>query len=340
MLFDTLEQFRKGILADNPEHQRDQELVLSFVRLKGRPSRPIDARVVPRSREAFAHRLSKIPADFFDPFNRVLELLHIPLVTLEPTPLTISKWNNQDFGQDMVRQAVHHLDAEISPRLIPYMVDLFLNLEIERPPGDDEWGKTCAIVVPGSRTFDRAAEASRAYRMGGGSPVLMLSGKAPYYDPDNSQFQLTEAEANAAYLRLLGVPEHKIMTEQESMDTVENAEFLVEALNLLGHDHGGAACRVLLVTSPFHLARYRLNVELLCEASGITVDLYSIGSRASRYWAETYFLTDAKSGYRREDTLGVVFNEYLKIAFDICAENRPPLVKAEAPRSDLPGGRG
>ena len=47
--------------------------------------------------------------------------------------------------------------------------------------------------------------------------------------------------------------------------------------------------------------------------------MFAVGSKASRYWAETFFLTDAKAGYTRESTMGVVFNEYFKIAFDACA---------------------
>jgi hypothetical protein len=63
------------------------------------------------------------------------------------------------------------------------------------------------------------------------------------------------------------------------------------------------------------------------------VEIFSIGSKASRYWAETYFLADAKSGYTRETTMGVVFNEYLKLAFDMCAvRSFEKSVKAEAPR--------
>ena len=334
--FDVLGQFADGTLVENPEHQVDQELVLAFVRLKGQPSRPIDREVFARSADDFKSRRTRLSSDFFEPFNRLLKLIEVREIRVEPDLSEIGAWNTPDFGQHLVDETVRHLDTIPTPRLVPYLVDLFLNLETERRPSADAWNAICAIVVPGSRTYDRAAEAYRAYRMGEGNAIFVVSGKAPYYDADNSAFELTESEANAAYLRLLGVPRAKIVSERESMDTVENAEFLAEALRALGHDHGDASCNVLLVTSPFHLARFRLNVETMLESLGVPVNLFSIGSRASRYWAETYFMTDAKSGYRREDTLGVVFNEYLKIAFDVCAQNRPLMIKPESPRAELP----
>ena len=144
----------------------------------------------------------------------------------------------------------------------------------------------------------------------------------PYYDAKNEEVRLTEAEANAAYLRLLGVPDAHIIQESESHDTAEHVQFLPNALAKLEADRGATVKSVLLVTSPFHLARYWLGAKIMLERIGSNMRLFAIGSKASRYWAETYFLTDAKSGYTRESTMGVVFNEYVKIAFDLCVPER------------------
>jgi uncharacterized SAM-binding protein YcdF (DUF218 family) len=142
---------------------------------------------------------------------------------------------------------------------------------------------------------------------------------------------MTEAEANSAYWRMLGVPHNRIIAEARSQDTTENAHFLLEALDDVAKQSGNYATAILLVTTPFHLARYRLNVEidLLEQRQGIEV--YALGSVGSRYYgAEFYFYTDPKAGYNRSMTLKVVFNEYLKIAFDLCAERRTAEAKAAA----------
>ncbi|HEX5322551.1 MAG TPA: YdcF family protein, partial [Capsulimonadaceae bacterium] len=184
----------------------------------------------------------------------------------------------------------------------------------------------------GSRTYDRTAEAFRAYLQTSGRAVFVASGNAPYYDPTNAGIETTESEVNAAYLRLFGVPAGKIYIEALSQDTEENAQFLPKALNQIAVKEGHPIKKLLLVTSPFHLARYRLHVETSLDSYEPSVEVFAIGARASRYWAETYFLIDAKSGYTRDGTMTVVLVEYLKIAFDLCAETRPSEVKKFADR--------
>ena len=179
------------------------------------------------------------------------------------------------------------------------MVSTFLNLERERPP--EEWADINAIAVPGSRTYDRAAEAFRAYLKTNGQAFIVASGRAPYYDPNNEAVQFTEAEANTSYLRMLGVPGDRIIVEATSQDTAENVEFLEDAFSQIQEIRSTPVQKLLLVTSPFHLARYRFNVEL--NLRGTKCDIYAVGSKASRYWAETYFLVDPKSGYTREGTM-------------------------------------
>lgn len=323
------DEFEKNVLTDNNDHKEDYGRVLSFIRLKGRPSRPIDAIVVARSPEDFRGHRQKLPEQFFEPFNRLLRLVGFPELRVEPDLGAVQEWNDSTYVPKLVSQIGQWLDDGDKPRLVPTLVWAFRNLERERLPATQEWPAITAIAIPGSRTYDRAAEAYRAYLQTEGGATLITSGRSPYYDAET---ELTESEANAAYLRLLGVPRERIIPEAESRDTEENAEYLIAALRQIEHHNGTPVSKLLLVTSPFHLARYRLNVEMMLEVEHPSVKVYAIGSRASRYWAETYFMIDAKSGYTREATLGVVLNEYLKIAFDLCAQRRPSHTKPESLR--------
>lgn len=323
---------KKGILVDNPQHREDYEKILAFSRLKGRPNRPIDSVVFPRAEEEFHRLRPKLPVDFFVPFNRLAEIARVPPIDVEPDLGAIQVWNQTDFVPRLVSTITELLDDRGSARLVPILVWAFLNLEREHLPPPKEWPIIDAITIPGSRTNDRTAEAFRAYLATQGKAYLITSGRAPYYDPENTGIELTESEANAAYLRLLGIPRSHIYSEASSQDTDENAAFLPVAMRQIEQEHQIKMRRILAVTSPFHLARYRLNIETMIEIEGLDILVYAIGSRASRYWAETYFVTDAKSGYSRESTMGVVLNEYLKIAFGLCAENRPQEVKSEARR--------
>ena len=185
--------------------------------------------------------------------QRLLELIGRARVRIEPQRESIDAWNNEEFVPRLVGEVCDRLDRGSSPLLVPRLVSVFLTLERERPPTADQWTNISAIAVPGSRTFDRAAEAFRAYLRTGGRASIVTSGKGPYYDEHNEAIQLTESEANAAYLRLLGVPGDRIVVEATSRDTAENVEFLPSALGIVEKTRGVQVRNVLLVTSPFHL---------------------------------------------------------------------------------------
>lgn len=312
---------KQRILVANPNYRDDQKIVLNFSRLSGRPSRPIDSAIVARNADRFASMRRRLPEGFFVPFNELLALVNWPSLKVEPDLGAISVWNHVDYVTDLVKIVSHNLDEGTSPNLVPILVWVFGNLERERLVPDTEWEGLDAISIPGSRTFDRAAEGFRAYILSKGRAIFLLSGRAPYYDPTNENYEVTEAEANAAYLRLLGVPALRILNETVSQDTSENADFLPAALKHVQKTTGREHLRLLLATSPFHLARYGLSVAVTLEQAGLAgIELFAVGSRASRYWAETYFLADPKTAYLRESMMGIVFNEYVKIAFDLCAD--------------------
>ncbi len=321
-----------GMLDDNLQHPDDQEIVLSFMRLRGRSSRPVDRVVVPRSRRDFERLRAKLPVDFFTPLYELLALLNRHSISVQPDADIVAQWNRTDFTPSLTASVIDRLDSGGTPRLVPTLVALFYNLERDRLPSSEDWNRITAISIPGCRSFDRAAEGFRAYLQTGGKALLITSGRAPHYDPDNAGCQVSESEASAAYLRLLGVPGNRIFCEASSNDTVENADFLVHVIDEIAERYGTSRQSVLLTTSPFHLARYRLSVELRLEGIGRDVEVFASASRAGKFAAENYFLADATSGYPREHTVGVVVNEYLKIAYDLCTMERPFHWKGTAAR--------
>lgn len=331
---DVSKALREGHLVPNERYQQDYEDVIAFLQLKGQPSRPLYPQIRPKSQEEYETVKQLLSPDFFTPFNSLLELLGWAPLRLEPERDAIETWNNDDYLRNLVAAVERGLDNGQFKTLIPRLVAVYLNLEVEKPPQGNVWASIDAIAIPGSRTYDRPAEAFRAYLRSEGRAALITSGKAPFYDDDNNNIELSEAEANAAYLRMLGVPNKKIHREAASEDTEENADYLAVALSEVGAKRSHPVKNLLLVTSPYHLARYSLNVALMTKRRFPDIHIYSIGARACRYWPESYFLHDDKSGYTREASLGVVFNEYLKIAFDMCGQLMPRSVKENAPRTE------
>jgi uncharacterized SAM-binding protein YcdF (DUF218 family) len=96
-------------------------------------------------------------------------------------------------------------------------------------------------LAPG--TLERAAAAYKLQKETG-LPVV-VSGGAPFSAEP-------EAEATAAYLRELGLPADKLVTEVKSRDTSENAEFTVGICREKGYK------KIILVTSAFHMPRAAL----------------------------------------------------------------------------------
>jgi len=116
-----------------------------------------------------------------------------------------------------------------------------------------------AILIPGGgvrqggllpswvqRRLDRAIEVDcNGY-------ILALSAATPYRPPplDENGFPIYESVAAARYLMEAGVSPERILTETQSYDTIGNAFFSrvihVDPLRL---------CRLLVITSDFHLAR-------------------------------------------------------------------------------------
>lgn len=89
-------------------------------------------------------------------------------------------------------------------------------------------------------TLERADAAFKLYKDTG--LPLLISGGAPFSDSP-------EAEAAAAYLQELGVPENKLIKEERSRDTEENARFSLKICGEKGYK------KLILLTSAYHMPR-------------------------------------------------------------------------------------
>lgn len=120
----------------------------------------------------------------------------------------------------------------------------------ERPAGD-------VIVVLGGGARSGGEVFSASERLGAGTLErvsaafllhkktglpLLISGGTPFSS-------MSEASAAAAYLAELGVPKAKIMTEEASRDTIENAAFTRKLCDAKGYKN------IILVTSASHMPR-------------------------------------------------------------------------------------
>lgn len=91
-----------------------------------------------------------------------------------------------------------------------------------------------------SGTLERADAAFKLYKETG--LPLLISGGAPFSESP-------EAEAVAAYLKELGVPENRIIKEERSRDTQENARFSLKICGEKGYK------KIILLTSAYHMPR-------------------------------------------------------------------------------------
>lgn len=114
----------------------------------------------------------------------------------------------------------------------------------------------------GQGTLERVSAAFLIHKKTG-LPLLISSG-APFSP-------VPESAAAAAYLVELGVPKAKIITEEDSRDTVENAAFTRRICEAKGYKN------IILVTSAYHMPRSML---LFKKAGFTSVTPFPIG-RAS-----------------------------------------------------------
>ena len=137
-----------------------------------------------------------------------------------------------------------------------YLVTLF---RVWRAADEDDRSKTQAIIVLGAAQYDgrptdvfkaRLDHAVALWRDGVAPTIVVTGGKQP-----GDRF--TEAEAGAAYLHQLGVPDDQILRETTSRSSWESLAASARFLQ----DSG--IREVTLVSDPFHSLRIQLIAEEL-----------------------------------------------------------------------------
>lgn len=116
---------------------------------------------------------------------------------------------------------------------------------------DSVGGGTCAkadviVVVSGGDTTARTQKAIDMYRAGWADKLVFSGASA---DPDS----ISNAEAMRQIAIDNGIPDGHIYLDENSRDTRENAQNVVEILHRLN------ASNVILVSSPYHLRRVKMN---------------------------------------------------------------------------------
>ena len=144
-------------------------------------------------------------------------------------------------------------------------------------------------LAPG--TLERAAAAYKLQKATG--LPLLISGGAPFSEEP-------EAEATAAYLRELGLPADKLITEDNSRDTQENALFSLKLCGERGYK------KIILLTSAYHMPR---SVLLFRQAGAAELVPFPVARRSRN----ARFFVDYLPGGGLEARLA--FNEYLGLLF-------------------------
>lgn len=305
--------WKSNLVTASPRMHADLAGLLVFAQMRSRPNRPAAREIRPRSAAEYTTLLALLPNNFFAPFNKLRGTLGLRLIEIVPDIAELSIWNEPEFVPTMVKQIVGAIDDGQAPQLIPALVEAYYNLENGHEPGAEYWEQIVAIVVAGSRSMTRTARAALLWHKTGGKSSIILTGNAPSYDKNNQEIGYTESEIGASHLRLLGLPEEKLILESESHTTLENASLMLRKVQTLA---AAGARKILLVTSDFHLARFRFYVEMAAMQGGMSdIEIFALGAKPDLFQAETYFLEPT----RRESALATVLNEYLKIAFTLCA---------------------
>lgn len=121
-----------------------------------------------------------------------------------------------------------------------------------------------------SGTLERAAAAFKLHRETG-LPIL-VSGGAPFSEEP-------EAEAAAAWLRELGVPQDRLLAETRSRDTYENAVYTLKLCSEKGFK------KPVLLTSAYHMPR----AMLLFRKAGADPEPFPVARRAGGWhWFNDY----------------------------------------------------
>jgi uncharacterized SAM-binding protein YcdF (DUF218 family) len=157
------------------------------------------------------------------------------------------------------------------------LVGAVIGLGFYLSPQDSLRSADVIVAVSGGETQQRTKEAVKLYNQGY-APKLLFSGAA----------EDKKGPSNAAVMRRAaiesGVPQEAIRIEENSVNTLQNAQFSASILKQMG------AHRVILVTSPYHQRRASINFH---KALGPQVEIINHSAtdsswRKNSWWTQPY----------------------------------------------------
>lgn len=113
-----------------------------------------------------------------------------------------------------------------------------------------------------NQSSDRFIQTALLYKKGYIKKIIASGGQNGMFSEDN----FMEADFVAKNLMDLGIPAEDIWIENQSKNTIENAEFSKQIID----SHGGIKTKAVLITSAFHIPRATLTFE----QAGIAVRPY------------------------------------------------------------------
>ena len=176
--------------------------------------------------------------------------------------------------------------------LATLLILLILGLGWFLAPSDTLEKSDAIVVVSGGDTQKRTEAGIRLYE-DGWAPTLVMAGAAA--DGGTSNAAVMRRQAIAA-----GVPATDILVEEKSTTTAENAALLKPILEQAG------VKRMIVVTSPYHARRVKLNFE---QAFGKDYTVL-IRPAFDTKWAKS-------SWWRSPDTVALSINEFGKTLYTV-----------------------
>ncbi len=152
------------------------------------------------------------------------------------------------------------------------------------------------VAVSGGETRQRTAEAVKLYNQGLASKLLFSGAAADPSGPSNAEAMRLDALNQ-------GVPSDAILIEEESKNTLENAEMAEPIIRKLN------AKTIILVTSPYHQRRAQMNFSLYL-GSGVTILNHSASDSS---WRKINW-------WQREKTIRLTFSELQKAFYGFSLE--------------------
>jgi uncharacterized SAM-binding protein YcdF (DUF218 family) len=207
-------------------------------------------------------------------------------------------YTQQDVAEEDLLAKERILTEKVKERLLDRELSLKdireCDIAYDYLAAEDKLENADIIFVFGAKTLLRIEKAIEVYKQGL-APRMIVSGRGPYYAGDKF---ITEAEKYAHIAIEKGVPEHAIITENQSITIPDNVR---SSLNLLDEQEIFYSS-IILVNSPYTQRRGYAHFKKYLPDS---VKLMRINSETGPEYRRD-------SWYKNSKGIDVILSEYLK----------------------------